>query len=70
VRRRVYTANGKLLYDTVFYSSYRAEAKIVAVGTKPNPAATPKQKPKKKKQGTTTTTSPTTTTSTTTTPRP
>ena len=70
VRRRVYTANGKLLYDTVFYSSYRAEAKIVAVGTKPNPAATTKQKPKKKKQGTTTTTSPTTTTSTTTTPRP
>ena len=72
VRRRVYAADGKLLYDTVFYSSYRAEPKIVAVGTKPNPAAKPKQPKKKKKKAssTTTTTSTTTTSTTTTSPRP
>ncbi len=58
VRRRVYTADGKLLYDNVFYSSYRSQPEVVLVGTKgsrkknPKPAAT----------------SPTTT-STTTTPR-
>jgi vancomycin resistance protein YoaR len=68
VRRRVYAADGKLLDDTVFYSSYRAEPKIVAVGTKPNPAAKPKQQPKKKKKKATTTT--TSTTTSTTTPRP
>jgi vancomycin resistance protein YoaR len=34
VRRRVYTAQGKLLYDDVFYSNYRALPKIVEVGTK------------------------------------
>jgi uncharacterized protein YabE (DUF348 family) len=63
VRRLVYAADGKLLSDTTFYSSYRAEPKIVGVGTKPNPAK-PKSRPKKKKTTTTTTTS-TSTTSTT-----
>ncbi len=43
VHRRVYDANGKLLYDSVWYSSYRGEKKIVLVGTKPKP------KPEKKK---------------------
>jgi uncharacterized protein YabE (DUF348 family) len=66
VRRRVYTQDGKLLSDTTFYSSYRAQPKIVAVGAKPNPAK-PKQKTKKK---TTTSTATTTSTSTSTTPGP
>jgi vancomycin resistance protein YoaR len=66
VRRRVYDADGKLLYDTVFYSSYRAEPEVVRVGTKPvpKPAPTP-AKPKKKPPAKTTTTSTTSTTTTT-----
>ena len=60
--RKVYDANGKLLYDDTWSSSYRAEPKIVLVGTKPKP------KPKKKKPPTTTTTGTTTTGTTTTEP--
>ena len=37
VRRIVYDANGKLMYDTTWSSSYVAEPKIVHVGTKPLP---------------------------------
>jgi hypothetical protein len=55
VHRLVYSAGGKLLYDTVFYSSYVGEPTVVDVGTKKRP------------QTTTTTTTSTTTTSTTTT---
>jgi vancomycin resistance protein YoaR len=33
VERKVYAADGKLLHDDTFYSSYRAEPKIVRVGT-------------------------------------
>jgi vancomycin resistance protein YoaR len=66
VRRRVYDANGKLLYDTTFYSSYRGEPTVIRVGTKPRPDQEP-TKTKPKKPGTTTST---TTTTTTTTPRP
>jgi vancomycin resistance protein YoaR len=67
VRRRVYTADGKLLYDTVFYSSYRSEPEVVRVGTKPAPQPTtttakPTTKP--------TTTASTTTEATTTAPPP
>jgi vancomycin resistance protein YoaR len=66
VRRMVYDQDGKLLYNTVFYSSYRGEPSIVRVGTKPNP---------KTETGTTTTTTTTTpkkttTSVTTTNPRP
>jgi vancomycin resistance protein YoaR len=73
VRRRVYAADGKLLEDSVFFSSYRAEPEIVEVGTKPPP---PKPKPPPKKPATTTstttstTTTATTTSKTTTTPQP
>jgi vancomycin resistance protein YoaR len=63
VRRRVYAADGKLLYDTVFYSSYRAEAATVRVGEKATPK--PKPAPKKKQPRTATTTTTTTTTATT-----
>jgi vancomycin resistance protein YoaR len=63
VRRRVYAGDGKLLDDTVFYSTYRAEPEILEVGTKPLP---PKPKPQPKKKKTTTTSTTTSTTSTTT----
>jgi vancomycin resistance protein YoaR len=59
VRRRVYSATGKLLYDTVFYSSYVGEPTVIDVGTKPRPTTTT----------TTTTTTSTTSTTTTTTPK-
>jgi hypothetical protein len=35
--RRVYTPDGTLLYDNVWYSSYRGETKVIRVGTKPRP---------------------------------
>jgi vancomycin resistance protein YoaR len=43
VTRKVYTPDGKLLYDNVWYSSYRAEPKLVRLGP-------PAEKPKPKKQ--------------------
>jgi vancomycin resistance protein YoaR len=68
VRRRVYDANGKLLYDATFYSSYRGEPTIIRVGTKPRPemdttttgttTTTPKKKPAKSPATTTTTPQP------------
>ncbi|MFL5965725.1 MAG: VanW family protein [Gaiellaceae bacterium] len=67
VRRRVFDARGKLLYDTVFYSSYRAEPEVVRVGPKPPPVK-PKPKPTPKPATTTTTTGKTQTTPTTTQP--
>jgi vancomycin resistance protein YoaR len=62
VTRDVYTPNGKLLYHDTWYSSYRAEPKLVRVGpAKPKPK---KESPKKKQTGppTTTTTQQQTTT--------
>ena len=57
VTRDVYTPDGKLLYHDTWYSSYRAEPKLVRLGP-------PKEKPKKKQPATaTTTTTDTTTTS-------
>ena len=66
VRRRVYTAKGKLLYDTTFYSSYRAEPSVVRVGTRPQPKPEPTttQTTTKKPTPPPTTTTTTTTTST------
>ncbi|HEY3182479.1 MAG TPA: VanW family protein [Gaiellaceae bacterium] len=58
VRRLVYAPNGKLLSDSTWYSSYRAEPKLVRVGTKEKP------KPEKNEPGATTTTQTTTTTET------
>ena len=37
VHRVVYDTKGKVLYDSVWYSSYRGEPKLVRVGTKPKP---------------------------------
>jgi vancomycin resistance protein YoaR len=42
VRRLVYGANGKLLYDDTFRSSYRSSPKVVRVGTKKKPGKKPK----------------------------
>ena len=47
VQRRVYTADGKLLYDHTWYSSYRAEPRVIRVGTKPKPKPEPPAKKKK-----------------------
>jgi vancomycin resistance protein YoaR len=47
VRRRVYTAEGTLLYDHTWYSSYRAEPRVTRVGTKPKPKPEPPAKKKK-----------------------
>jgi vancomycin resistance protein YoaR len=66
VRRKVYAADGKLLYDTTWYSSYRGEYKLIRVGTKPKPV----DEKKKQKPGTTTGTVTTDPTQTTTTPLP
>jgi vancomycin resistance protein YoaR len=55
VTRDVYEANGKLLYHDTWYSSYRADPKLVRVGPKP------KKKPATKKQTQTQTTQTTTT---------
>jgi vancomycin resistance protein YoaR len=52
VERKVYAANGKLLSDQTFYSSYRAEPKIIRVGpAKPKPK--PNAKPTAKSQAVT-----------------
>jgi vancomycin resistance protein YoaR len=37
VHRKVFTADGELLYDNVWYSSYRGEPTVLRVGTKPKP---------------------------------
>jgi vancomycin resistance protein YoaR len=54
VTRDVYESGGKLLYHDTWYSSYRAEPKLVRVGP-------PKKKPKQKAPPATTTTQQTTT---------
>src|SRR5688572_7086228 len=45
VRRKVYDADGTLLHENVWYSSYRGDKKIILVGTKPRPAPEPEEKP-------------------------
>jgi hypothetical protein len=69
VRRRVYSPSGKLMYDATWYSSYRGDYQVIAVGTKePPPPPKPKPEPKPKEKGAVPpTTSTTTTTATTTT---
>jgi vancomycin resistance protein YoaR len=44
VRRRVYSSGGVLLYDHTWYSSYRAEPRVIRVGSKPRPEPKPKKK--------------------------
>jgi len=48
VRRRVFDANGKLMYDHTWYSTYVAEPEVIRYGTKPKaepPPPPPKKKP-------------------------
>jgi vancomycin resistance protein YoaR len=47
VRRRVYTSDGKLLYDHTWYSAYSAEPRVIRYGTKPAPPPEPPVKKKK-----------------------
>ncbi|HEY7149851.1 MAG TPA: VanW family protein [Gaiellaceae bacterium] len=47
VRRRVFNADGDLMYDHTWYSTYVAEPKVVRYGTKPKAEPPP---PKKKKK--------------------
>ncbi|MDQ2966857.1 MAG: VanW family protein [Actinomycetota bacterium] len=68
--RKVYDTDGKLLFDTRFYSSYRGEMKVIRVGTKPRPADETGTTTTGTTTTTTTTKKTTTTTTTTTTPRP
>ena len=44
VERKVYAADGKLLSDATWYSSYRAEPKIVRVGPKKAKAKKPRRR--------------------------
>jgi vancomycin resistance protein YoaR len=43
VHRKVYSTGGELLYDDVWYSSYRGEPTVLRVGTKPKPKPVPEK---------------------------
>ena len=66
VTRKVYTADGGLLHDETWNTSYRGEHRIIRVGTKPKPKPPPpkpeEEKPEEPPPPPTTTTSTTTTT--------
>jgi vancomycin resistance protein YoaR len=47
VSRKVYDADGTVLHEDTWYSSYRSEPKVVRVGTKPKPKPKPKVPPTK-----------------------
>ena len=49
VDRTVYNADGSLLYDETWNTSYRGEYREIRVGTKPKPK--PKPKPPAEKKG-------------------
>jgi len=49
VRRRVFDADGKLMYDHTWYSTYVAEPEVIRYGTKPKPEPPPPPPPPKKK---------------------
>jgi len=68
VRRRVYTATGRLLHDNTWSSYYRGEPTLLRVGTKPKPKPeAPKVTSTQESPGTTATTEPATTAATATT---
>jgi vancomycin resistance protein YoaR len=50
VRRRVFSSSGKLLYDHTWYSTYSAEPRVIAYGTKPKPKPEPPPPPPPKKK--------------------
>jgi vancomycin resistance protein YoaR len=49
VRRQVLNANGDLMYDHTWYSTYVAEPEVIRYGTKPKAEPPPPPPPKKKK---------------------
>ncbi len=49
VRRRVLDADGNLMYDHTWYSTYVAEPQVVRYGTKPKAQPPPPPPPPKKK---------------------
>jgi vancomycin resistance protein YoaR len=67
VERKVYAADGSLLSDETWYSSYRAQPKIIRVGPKAPPPK-PKAKPRPTQSPPATTTAPSSGASTTTSP--
>jgi vancomycin resistance protein YoaR len=75
VTRKVYAADGSVLYDETWNTNYRGEYREIHVGTKPKPKPKPKPEPKPAPPPPPTTTTGTTTTeppppTTTTTPQP
>ena len=52
VSRTVYDANGTVLHEDSWYSSYRSEPKVVRVGTKPKPKPKPKPSPRRRSRTT------------------
>jgi vancomycin resistance protein YoaR len=48
VRRQVFNADGDLMYDHTWYSTYVAEPKVIRYGTKPKAQPPPPPPPKKK----------------------
>ena len=61
VERVVYDADGTVRRRETWSTSYRSEARLVRVGTKPRPEPPPTKKPPKEKTTTTTTPAGTTT---------
>ena len=70
VTRKVYAADGSLLYDETWNTSYRGEYREIHVGTKPKPKPKPAPPPPPKTTTGATTTGATTTGATTTEPPP
>jgi vancomycin resistance protein YoaR len=58
VHRRVFSPGGKLMYDSTWYSNYRAEPKVVRVGVKKDPAGTTTAATPQKQSPPTTTSAP------------
>ena len=70
VTRKVYTADGGLLHDETWNTSYRGEYRIVRVGTKPKPKPPPPKPEQEEPEEPPTEPPPPPTTTTTTTPPP
>lgn len=51
VQRTVYAADGSVLYDETWSTSYRGEYRVLRVGTKPKPKPKPAPAPEPKKKG-------------------
>ena len=70
VTRTVYSADGSVLYDETWNTSYRGDYRIIRVGTKPKPEPKPEPEPEKPAKDDAVPPTTTTTTRTTTAPKP